>query len=150
MPREDGQTRAVEVVAEEAGRVHRQLIFSQTSSGSRGRGTRGRTIAQPNAARANVKAWVSRRPSRSGRTRNPRPRWPRNRPRLTAQPDERVVHSGGHKIRPGLVGILIFRRFLRIRGIGVESPTISAVRWLLANPLASFCVPREVSSTAVR
>jgi len=38
-----------------------------------------------------------------------------------------VVHSGGHKIRPGFSGILVFRLFLRNRGMGDGSPTLSAI-----------------------
>ena len=39
-----------------------------------------------------------------------------------------MVHSGGHKIRPGLFGILVFRRFSRICGIADESPTLRRTR----------------------
>lgn len=51
---------------------------------------------------------------------------PRNRSRLTARQAESVVHGGGHKIRPGFFGILVFREFSRNRGEGEESPTISS------------------------
>ncbi|MET4296091.1 hypothetical protein ABIB06_002021 [Bradyrhizobium sp. LB8.2] len=50
---------------------------------------------------------------------------PRNRPRLTVRAVHSVVHSGGHKMRP-LIGILVFRRFSYLRGIGEGSPTLSA------------------------
>ena len=52
---------------------------------------------------------------------------PRNLPRLTAWRAESVVHGGGHKIRPDLFGILVFRRFSRVRVIGEGSPTLSAI-----------------------
>lgn len=58
---------------------------------------------------------------------------PRNRSKLTVGQPESVVHSGGHKSRPGFPGILVFRRISCIRGIGDESPTLSAVdvrQWL--------------------
>jgi hypothetical protein len=56
---------------------------------------------------------------------------PRNRLRLTAESDEPVVHSGGRKPRPGLLGILVFCGSSRFRGIGDGSPTFPTTRALI-------------------
>lgn len=54
-----------------------------------------------------------------------------------------MVHSGGHKIRPGFSEILVFRQFSGIRRIGGESPTLSAaVRFAACFRGVSPCLKR--------
>lgn len=54
------------------------------------------------------------------------PRPPRKWLGLNVRSAKQVVHSGGHKNQPALLGILVFRRFSRLRRSGEESPTLSA------------------------
>lgn len=54
------------------------------------------------------------------------PELPRHRRTLTTFSADQVVHTGGHKTRPGFLGILVFCGFWRILVIGGEIPTLSA------------------------
>jgi hypothetical protein len=55
------------------------------------------------------------------------PELPRHRRTLTTFSADQVVHTGGHKTRPGFLGILVFCGFWRILGMGGEIPTLSAI-----------------------
>src|SRR4051812_44755277 len=71
------------------------------------------------------------------------PSWPRNRPRSTASRAGKVVHRGGHKNRPDLFGILVFRPVSRIPRSGEGSPTLSAaVRFAACFRGVSPCLKR--------
>ena len=58
------------------------------------------------------------------------PELPRHRRTLTTFSADQVVHTGGHKTRPGFLGILVFCGFWRILGMGGEIPTLSAIECL--------------------
>lgn len=119
--------------ARSPGRASRREGRSAASTGATARIERRTPQAgpprRPTGATGGIPTFVSLTSSGLGwRRRRGRLRLqtPRIRPRLSVRAADLVLHTGGHKTRPALIRILVFRRFSRLCGIGGGSPTLSA------------------------